>query len=150
MNYRYRLAMPAFLIIILFVLLPFSSRPAFPAQDIVGVWTDAAGEVVYGFMANHEFLFRPSKRSKKDGNGSWNQEAQGTWQMAQSICWKGSRDNAQQSGNLMIYVRSLHCCLVANRLDGGLVLTKVWEGGYTSFRGVCQDRMLRHRKETMK
>jgi hypothetical protein len=119
-----------------------SSHPAFPAQDILGVWTDEAGEVVYGFTDNHEFFFRAGKSGEKEGSTLWNQEAQGDWQTEESICWKGW-ENEQQQGNLMVYVQSLHCCLVAKRLAGTLVLTKVWEGGYTNFRGVCQNRVLK-------
>jgi hypothetical protein len=119
-------------------MLLLSSPAALAAQDVTGVWTDAAGEVIYGFKDTHEFLFRGSK-----------QEAQGSWQAAKSICWKGY-ENTQQPGNLMVYVQSLHCCLVAKRVNGNLVLTKVWEGGYTKSTGMCQDRVLRRLKETTK
>jgi len=135
-------------LIFAFMLL-LSSRAALAAQDVLGVWTDATAEVTYGFMETHEFLFRGGKRSEKDGSTSWKQEAQGSWQAAESVCWKGY-ENTQQPGNLMVYVQSLHCCLVAKRHDGNLVLTKVWEGGYTKFTGVCQDRVLRRLKDTIK
>jgi hypothetical protein len=145
MNCRYRLTILSLAITMLFV----SSHPAFPAQEVLGVWTDEAGEVVYGFKDNHEFFFRGSKRGEKDGTTSASQEAQGDWQTEGSICWKGW-ENSQEYGNLMVYVQSLHCCLLAKRLAGTLVLTKVWEGGYTNFGQVCQDRVLKRLKETTK
>lgn len=144
MNWCYRSAIPSLAIAML-----VSSHPALSAQDIVGVWTDEAGEVVYEFTDSHGFFFRAGKGGKKDGSTSWNQETQGDWQTEESICWKGWK-NKQEQGNLMVYVQSSHCCLVAKRLAETLVLTKVWEGGYTNFTEVCQDRMLKRLKEPTK
>jgi hypothetical protein len=119
-----------------------SPRATFPAQDAWGIWKDKKEEVIYAFLGSGKFWFRGNKRGDKDGTILHDQKAEGSWQTGESICWRGSKDAQQQEGNLMVYVQSSHCCLTAKRLGKNLALTRIWEGGYTDFVGVCKSRVL--------
>jgi hypothetical protein len=135
-NYYNQLA-----ILVLSTLL-LSPRATFPAQGVWGIWKDTKEEVTYAFLGDGEFWFRGDKRSDRDGTMLHGQKAEGSWQMGESICWRGSKDAQQQEGNLMVYVQSSHCCLTVRRLGKNLALTMIWEGGYTDFVGVCKSRVL--------
>jgi len=127
--------------IILFVI------PAISADTAWGIWTDSEGKNTYAFLKNNEFRYWGpySTYSKETNRLEYSQKkAEGVWQQGFNICWLG-----EQKANLMIYVDTLQCCMMAQFVGNKLVLSEVWSKGVDSLN-ICSNRVLTRIKELPK
>jgi len=103
-----------------------------------GIWADQDQSNVYAFLENNDFKFRHRNQGKSS-------TSDGAWQTALGACW--SDKDRQQTGNLLIYVNIVQCCMRAEFLGNNLVLTYVSDkpGGGSSGDPdrFCQNRVLR-------
>jgi hypothetical protein len=103
-----------------------------------GIWADQDQSNVYAFLENNDFKFRHRYQGKAS-------VLSGAWQTALGACW--SDKDREQTGNLLIYVNIVQCCMTAQFLGNNLVLTYVWDkpGGVPSTDPdrFCQNRVLR-------
>lgn len=115
---------------------------AYAADGVWGVWTDRDESHYYAFLKNSEFKFRGLKFNPKLME-SERKETDGVWRSGDGICWIG--DKKQQTGNVLIYVDSLECCMLAQFLGNKLVLSEVWQKGYHELN-ICSNRVLTRSK----
>jgi len=103
-----------------------------------GIWADQDQANVYAFLEKNDFKFRHRRQGKTS-------TLDGAWQTALGACW--SDKDRQQTGNVLIYVNTIQCCLSAQFLGNNLVLTYVWDrpaGGPSQDPDhFCQNRVLR-------
>lgn len=103
-----------------------------------GIWADQDQANVYAFLEKNDFKFRRRHQGKS-------YTLEGAWQSALGACW--SDKDRQQTGNLLIYVNTVQCCMSAQFLGNNLVLTYIWDrpGGGASPEPdrFCQNRVLR-------
>lgn len=117
-------------------------RYAVAADNAWGVWTDKEQTHVYAFLKNSELKFWGQKSSWQadiQRNTYTKGKTDGVWQYQEGMCWTG--DRKQQQGNVMIYVDSFQCCMMAQFLGNKLVLSEIWNKGYDEF-GICTNRVL--------
>jgi hypothetical protein len=102
-----------------------------------GIWerNDPNYTYTYHFKANNEL-----KLWYTGGQGK-----EGAWYYQQNTCWSGYEKN-RQYGNVMVYVDSLQCCLLANFLGNKLVLSEVWQKGTDDYQ-ICNNNVLTSIKE---
>jgi hypothetical protein len=112
--------------------------PSEKASARWGIWADQDQSNVYAFLENNDFKFRHRNQGKSS-------TLDGAWQTALGACW--SDKDRQQTGNLLVYVHIVQCCMRAEFLGNNLVLTYVWDkpgGGASSDPDrFCQNRVLR-------
>lgn len=119
---------------LLILLLMIAVKPALAAEAGWGVWTDKEEKHTYAFLKNNEFRFLGERLSRD-----------GVWQSSAGICWLG--DKKRQTGNLMIYVDTIQCCMAAEFLANRLVLSEIWQKGFdVNLTGICVNRVLTKRK----
>jgi hypothetical protein len=116
-----------------------------------GADTDSEGGVVwafgptrtrptfYAFLKNNDFKFRHRGQGKPSA-------LEGAWKTALGACW--SDKNREQTGNVLIYVNTVQCCMTAEFLGSNLVLTYVWDRPAGAANNAdpdrfCQNRVLR-------
>ena len=103
-----------------------------------GIWADQDQANVYAFLEKNDFKFRHRHQGKSF-------TLEGAWQTALGACW--SDKDRQQTGNVLIYVNTVQCCMSAQFLGNNLVLTYVWDrpgGGVNQDPDrFCQNRVLR-------
>ena len=103
-----------------------------------GIWADQDQTNVYAFLENNDFKFRHRRQGKPSA-------LEGAWKTALGACW--SDKNREQTGNVLIYVNTVQCCMTAEFLGSNLVLTYLWEkpGGAANSDPdrFCQNRVLR-------
>lgn len=121
--------------------------PAIGADTGWGIWTDSERKYTYAFLKNNEFRYWGL-------GGTFSQETkryeyslkktEGVWQQGENICWRG-----EQKANLMIYVDTLQCCMMAQFIGNKLLLSEVWSKGSDSLN-ICNNRVLTRIKEMPK
>ena len=121
---------------------------AVAADNAWGIWTDKEQTYVYAFLKNNELKVWGQKSTWRTDTLKYTYtkgKADGVWQYQEGMCWIG--DTKQQQGNVMIYVDSLQCCMMAQFLGNKLVLSEIWNKGYDEF-GMCNNRVLTKTKTT--
>lgn len=140
------------------------------AEPSLGIWTDREGKTTYAFLENHVFRFsgerRACLRKKRRPDSTIDQEvydsitqifgsptceefgikpaeATGAWETGDDICWLKDRKTGEKAdtGNLMIYLDGMQCCLAGKLLGDSFVLTKVWQKESKGLL-LCQNRLL--------
>jgi hypothetical protein len=108
------------------------------AQQIEGMWSDSDRKNTYIFQRSNRFQF--------DGEVFGRHvSVNGVWETNPGLCWLG--DNKRVTGNIILYVDTIQCCLSAQHLGGRLVLTEVWrKGGDVRLGQICQNRVLSPQK----
>ena len=109
------------------------------AGVVWGVWSDPDQTNVYAFLKNNDFKFRHRGQGKPSA-------LEGAWKTALGACW--SDKNREQTGNVLIYVNTVQCCMTAEFLGSNLVLTYVWDRPAGAANNAdpdrfCQNRVLR-------
>jgi hypothetical protein len=103
-----------------------------------GIWADQDQANVYAFLENNDFKFRHRRQGKPFA-------LEGAWKTALGACW--SDKNREQTGNVLIYVNTVQCCMTAEFLGSSLVLTYLWDkpagAGNSEPDRFCQNRVLR-------
>ncbi len=114
------------------------------ADPVSGVWGDKDQSNTYAFLQTKEFRFWGRKSIFAEGKLTYAPvKADGVWTEGDGICWIG--EQKQQTGNLMIYVDTLQCCMLAQTIAGKLVLSEIWAKGYDEF-DICSNRVLNRLK----
>ncbi len=117
------------------VIYPENHYKDFTKNLIKGIWKDKAGTAVYAFMEKNEFWF---------GHYTYDNrfiKEEGWWKL---VFTGECQNKAGAQGNLMVYVGTSQCCLIANPYEfkDRLVLSKVWLDPFRSGSDFCSNRVL--------
>lgn len=124
------------------------------AEKNWGIWTDKEKKYTYAFLKDNEFQFLGQQSScdgiyknvRNDGvityeciSNNTPVKVEGAWKSGSEICWVG-KDN-RKTGNLIIFVDLLECCMSFEILGKTTVLNQIWKKGSDAF-GLCETRIL--------
>lgn len=126
----------------LFVLMLFITSNAGAEKIISGELESHDGKFKHNFKASGDYW---GQVKSKDFDPS---SVSGVFEQGNGICWNSLANGSKgASGNVLIYVEEVQCCLEFREISNKFAVSKVWVKGTGTGYALCNNQVLTKKKK---